>query len=81
MRYLFIVLFSWLNITHAGPDLYLCKSARIAIFSGALIEDIKAATSSGLSVYNAASGELDVSVTISSLQFEKSFMQQHFNSD
>ncbi|WP_232010726.1 YceI family protein [Mucilaginibacter gotjawali] len=70
-----------MQINHTGQDLYLCKNARIAIFSGALIEDINAVTSSGLSIYNAASGELDFSVAISSLQFEKSFMQQHFNSD
>jgi len=46
-----------------------------------LIEDISAATSAGVSVYNAATGELDFSVVISTFQFEKSFMQQHFNSD
>ncbi|MDB4902927.1 MAG: polyisoprenoid-binding protein [Mucilaginibacter sp.] len=62
-------------------DLYTCKNARITLFSSALIEDIKAVTSTGISVYNAATGELDFSVAISSLQFDKAFMQQHFNSD
>jgi hypothetical protein len=69
------------NINQAGQDLYTCKSARITLFSSALIEDISAATSAGVSVYNAATGELDFSVVISTFQFEKSFMQQHFNSD
>jgi hypothetical protein len=81
MRYIVIILLSWLNINHAGPDLYACRNARITIFSGALIEDINAVTSSGVSVYNAETGELDFSVAISSLKFEKSFMQMHFNSD
>src|ERR1700733_8163416 len=81
MKYCFIVLLSWLSIGRAGDDLYTCRNARITIFSSALIEDIKAVSSNGASVYNATTGELDFSVAISSFLFEKSFMQQHFNSD
>jgi hypothetical protein len=81
MKYIGVILLTWLNISHFGPDLYTCKNARITIFSGALIEDIKAASSAGVAVCNASTGELDFSVVISSLQFEKAFMQQHFNSD
>jgi hypothetical protein len=81
MKYICIVLLSWLNFNHTGQDLYTCKNVRITLFSGALIEDIKAVTSAGVSVYNATTGELDFSVSISSLQFDKAFMQQHFNSD
>jgi hypothetical protein len=80
MKYIGVILLSMLNI-HAGQDLYTCKNARITLFSSALIEDIKAVTSTGVSVYNAATGELDFSVPISSFQFDKAFMQQHFNSD
>ena len=81
MRYICIILLSLLNINKAAPDLYTCRNARIALFSTALIEDIKATTSAGVSVYNANTGELDFSVPISTFQFEKAFMQQHFNSD
>lgn len=81
MKYICIVLLSLLNITKEGQDLYTCKNARITLFSTALIEDIKATTSAGMSVYNASTGELDFSVPISTFQFEKAFMQQHFNSD
>ncbi|MGZ3751633.1 MAG: YceI family protein [Mucilaginibacter sp.] len=81
MKYFAIVLLSLLNFHQAGQDLYTCKNARISLFSGALIEDIKAVTSSGVSVFNAVTGELDFSVAISTFQFEKAFMQQHFNSD
>ncbi len=80
MKYICIVLLSWLNFNHTG-DLYTCKNVRITLFSSALIEDIKAETSAGISVYNATTGELDFSVSISSFQFDKAFMQQHFNSD
>jgi hypothetical protein len=81
MKYLCIILLSFLNINQAGQDLYTCKNVRITLFSSALIEDIKAVTSAGVSVYNAATGELDFSVAISTFQFDKAFMQQHFNSD
>jgi hypothetical protein len=76
-----VILFSWLSISKTDLDIYTSKNVRVSIFSHALIEDIKAATSTGISVFNASTGELDFSVTISSLQFDKAFMQQHFNSD
>lgn len=82
MKHICIVLLGWMSMMHqAGQDLYICKSARVTLFSSAPIEDIKAATSAGASVYNAATGELDFSVPIRSFQFEKSLMQEHFNSD
>ncbi|MDB5134825.1 MAG: polyisoprenoid-binding protein [Mucilaginibacter sp.] len=81
MKYISIILFVVLTINQAGQDLYTCKNVKVTLFSGALIEDIKAETSAGISVYNALTGELDFSVGISTFQFEKAFMQQHFNSD
>jgi hypothetical protein len=81
MKYICIILFIWLNVNNVGQDLYTCKNARISLFSAALIEDIKAESPAGVSVYNATTGELDFSVPISTFQFDKAFMQQHFNSD
>jgi len=81
MKYLLIIFLSLLNLHQEGQDLYVCKNARITLFSAALIEDIKAVSPSGVSVYNAATGELDFSVPMSSFKFDKAFMQQHFNSD
>jgi hypothetical protein len=81
MKYICIILFTWLNVNHMGQDLYTCKNVRISLFSSALIEDIKAESPAGVSVYNATTGELDFSVVISTFQFDKAFMQQHFNSD
>jgi hypothetical protein len=81
MKYIGIIIIILLNPTHADESLYISKNVKIGIFSHALIEDIKAETSSGISVYNAASGELDFSVSISSFKFDKAFMQLHFNSD
>jgi hypothetical protein len=82
MKHISIVLLAWISIINqAGQDIYVCRNAKITLYSSAPIEDIKAATSTGASVYNAASGELDFSVAIRSFQFDKSLMQEHFNSD
>src|SRR6201996_1493833 len=81
MKCIFIFLLFLLTATQTGQQLYMCKNARITIFSSALIEDIKATSNTGISVFNPNSGELNFSVAISSFQFEKAFMQQHFNSD
>jgi len=82
MNYISIILLAWLSITNqAGQAIYVCKNAKINLYSSAPIEDIKAETQSGASVYNAATGELDFSVTISTFKFPKELMQEHFNSD
>lgn len=82
MNYLSIVLLAWMSILNqVGQEFYVCKNAKISLFSSAPIEDIRASTSNAVSVYNVTTGELDFSVNIRSFQFEKSLMQEHFNSD
>jgi len=82
MKHISIILLAWMSIfNQAGQDLYVCKNAHISLYSSAPIEDIKAATNTGGSIYNPATGELDFSVAITSFQFEKELMQEHFNSD
>jgi hypothetical protein len=81
MKYISIILLAWMSINQAGQDIYVSKNARISLYSSAPIEDIKATTYSGGSVYNPSSGELDFSVNIKSFTFEKELMQEHFNSD
>jgi hypothetical protein len=82
MKHISIILLAWLSISNqAGQDLYVCKNARVSLYSSAPIEDIKAVTSTGVSVFNASTGELDFSLTIRSFQFDKALMQEHFNSD
>jgi hypothetical protein len=81
MKYISIILLAWMSFNQAGQDLYVCKNARINLFSSAPIEDIKAVSQTGASVYNPSTGQLGFSVTIRSFQFAKSLMQDHFNSD
>lgn len=82
MKYITLILLAWLSTTYqAGQNLYVCKNAKISLYSSAPIEDIKAETNTGVSVYNASTGELDFNITISTFKFPKELMQEHFNSD
>jgi len=81
MKYFCLILLAWLNVNQTGPGLYVCKNAMITLFSSAPIEDIKGVSQTGVSVFNAANGELDFSVNIRSFKFDKAVMQEHFNSD
>jgi len=82
MKHIAIILLAWLSITNqTSQDLYVCKNARVSLYSSAPIEDIKAVTNSAGSVFNASTGDLAFNVTISSFKFEKELMQEHFNSD
>jgi len=81
MKYITIILLAWFTTFQAGQNLYVCKNAKVNLYSSAPIEDIKAETNSGASVYNVSTGELDFSVTISTFKFPKELMQEHFNSD
>jgi hypothetical protein len=82
MKHISILLLAWLSsLNLAGQTLYASKNAQISLFSSAPIEDIAAKTSSGNSVYNAATGDLVFSVAINTFKFPKSLMQEHFNSD
>ncbi len=79
MKYIALILLAWLTTNQAGQDIYTCKNARINLYSSAPIEDIEATATTGASVYNAATGELDFSVPIRSFHFPKSRMEEHFN--
>jgi hypothetical protein len=80
MKIITIILLAWMSIFHqAAPGLYVCKNAKISLYSKAPIEDIEAKSDNGTSVYNTATSDLAFSLPISSFKFEKSLMQEHFN--
>jgi hypothetical protein len=81
MKHIWIIFAAWLMIHQAGGDLFVCKNARISIYSSAPIEDISAVSQSGASVFNASTSELDFKAPIRSFRFDKSLMEEHFNSD
>jgi polyisoprenoid-binding protein YceI len=82
MKTISIILLAWMSIINqAGQELYVCKNAKISLYSEAPIEDISAETATGTSVFNASTGDIAFSVNIRSFTFPKSLMQEHFNTD
>jgi hypothetical protein len=81
MKNIALILLAWISFQQAGQTLYACKNAQVSLFSSAPIEDISGTTSSGTSVYNAATGDIVFSVPIRTFHFPKALMQEHFNSD
>jgi YceI-like domain len=79
MKYITAILLAWMMVNQAGQDIYTCKTAKINLYSSAPIEDIEATANTGVSVYNAGTGELEFSVPIRAFHFPKSLMEEHFN--
>src|ERR1035437_6573374 len=60
-------------------NIYMCKNVKTLIYSEAPIENIEATSVKGSSVLNISTGEIQFIIPISSFQFKKSLMQEHFN--
>ena len=58
---------------------YLTREARLDFDAGSPLEDIEAFTESGSAVYDANTGKIGVQVLMTSFQFQRALMQEHFN--
>jgi len=65
-------------ISHS-QDRYLTKSGAINFYSKAPMEDITADNNQVLSIVDAATGKMAISILMKSFLFEKALMQEHFN--
>lgn len=64
---------------HSNAQTYTGKNIKFNIFSSTPIEDIKAASYTGVAVLTAQKQEITIQVAIKSLEFDKKMMQEHFN--
>jgi uncharacterized membrane protein len=62
-----------------SQERYLTKSGAINFFSKTAMEDITADNNQVLSIVDAASGKMAISILMKSLLFKKALMQEHFN--
>ena len=76
-----MILLAWLTLNQATPDFYVCKNAKVNLFSSAPVEDIAATSTRATSVFNATTGELAFKIPINSFVFPKGLMEEHFNSE
>lgn len=63
----------------AKAQTYTGKGIKITIFSSTPIEDIKAASYTGVGVLLVPKQEISFQIAIKSLEFDKKMMQEHFN--
>ncbi|MES2650818.1 MAG: YceI family protein [Bacteroidota bacterium] len=66
-------------VQYASGQTYTGKTIKTTIFSSTPIEDIKAASYTGVAVLAAQKQEITLQVAIKSLEFDKKLMQEHFN--
>ena len=66
------------NVTNA-QERYLTKNGSVTFFSSTPIEDIKADNNQVLSIIDASSGKMAISILMKSFMFKKALMEEHFN--
>ena len=76
--YTIIICFLLVNVASA-QERYLTKNGAVTFFSSAIVEDIKADNNQVLSIIDASSGKMAISILMKSFMFEKALMQEHFN--
>jgi len=80
MKHLLLFAVAWISVlTAAAQDVYSCMNTRLSFFSSSPLEDIEAKTDKGASALNTKTKEVFFKVPISSFQFKKKLMQEHFN--
>lgn len=76
--YTLLIFFFVINTTKA-QDRFLTKNGSVTFFSSAPMEDIKADNNQVLSIVDATSGKMAISILMKSFMFKKALMQEHFN--
>ncbi|MDP5105890.1 MAG: YceI family protein [Polaribacter sp.] len=80
MKLIFTIFFSFLFIGISNcQDRFLTKNGAISFYSKAAMEDITADNNQVLSIIDATSGKMAISILMKSFLFKKALMQEHFN--
>lgn len=70
--------FLFVIITNS-QERFLTKNGAITFYSKAVMEDITAENNQVLSIVDATSGKMAISILMKSFMFKKALMQEHFN--
>jgi len=63
----------------ASAQQYITRQGTLSFDAGSPLEDITATSNSATAVYDASDGKLGVQVLMTSFQFKRALMQEHFN--
>ncbi len=78
MKKLFTLLALALSLSLSAQQ-YMTRQGTLTFDAGSPLEDIVATSSSATAVYDAQDGKLGVQVLMTSFQFKRALMQEHFN--
>ena len=79
MKKIFLVVASVLLTNSIQAQIYMGKTCVTHFFSKTSMKDIEATSNTAKPVLDAASGNFQMRIQITSFKFESSFMQEHFN--
>lgn len=65
--------------TSLSAQQYLTREGNLTFDAGSPLEDVVAKSNSATSVYDASNGKLGVQVLMTSFEFKRALMQEHFN--
>ncbi|ARV05189.1 hypothetical protein BTO04_00095 [Polaribacter sp. SA4-10] len=74
----FFCCFIFVTVSNS-QERYLTKNGGITFYSKMPLEDIKADNNQVLSIIDASSGKMAISILMKSFMFKKALMQEHFN--
>ena len=75
----FLSIFALTISLSASAQQYITRQGTLSFDAGSPLEDITATSNSATAVYDAADGKLGVQVLMTSFQFKRALMQEHFN--
>jgi len=79
MKFFHLLFISLLLSTAVSAQQFLTREGSLSFDAGSPLEDIMAETKSATAVYDAATGKIGVQVLMTSFNFKRALMQEHFN--
>jgi hypothetical protein len=76
---IFLIVLMVLGGDMLKAQIYLGKTCDIRFYSSGPIEDISAINKTAKPIFNAATGEVAIKITIKGFEFDKKLMEEHFN--
>ncbi len=78
-NYRLSILFLLLTVDGAAQTKYFTKTGSIIFSSKSSLENIEAVNNKVVSVWDVATGQIELAVLMKGFEFEKALMQEHFN--
>lgn len=75
----YLSIFALIISLNASAQQYITRQGTLSFDAGSPLEDITATSNSATAVYDATDGKLGVQVLMTSFQFKRALMQEHFN--